>query len=768
MPFAIQIADALDRAHRAGVTHRDVKPQNIMITRDGVKVLDFGLAKSGVKPGPTEATLTNVLTGEGTVMGTPQYMVPEQFEGREADARSDIWAFGAVLYEMVTGRKAFEGKSHASLMGAILSADPAPMAVQPFTPAWLERLVRRSLAKDPEDRWQSMRDLVIDLKSPPVAEAVSVARPNRLWPAVAALLFVAAVAFAGLWLRSKSTDPALPVATEVSPPEGSTFARPSDTSGSAISPDGRTLAFVATTEKGEALLYVRPLESLSARALTGTEDAGRPFWSPDSKSLAFVAGGKLKRIDLSGGAPVSLCDAPVGRGGDWNEAGVILFAHRDQGLLQIPASGGTATPVTRMSRTAGETFHYYPQFLPGGRAFLYLVRHSDPAKMGIAIGSLDSAVPDEKAGEPKPALIVARTEYGARYNAATGRLFYLNGAGTLMAQRLEAKPLRLAGESVQVADGVRGAASSGYADFSLSRNGILLYRQGTGGATVRLGWRDRAGKPLETIGEPFALGGGFPSFSLSPDGTRVAFPVRLSGSADVWVMDLGRGLRTRISFNGGVSPRWSPDGKFLYYTNAKGIQRKPADGSGEETLLLAGFGDLVTSVSPDGKALLLGIIEIMKLPLAAESAGEAKPEVYLKTSHRNGFAAFSPDGRWVAYRSNESGRFEIFIQGYPEKRGKSQVSGTGGFWPAWRADGKEFYWTTMDGTVTAASIELGPDRVRLGHPQTLFQLPETTGEAPFFQPSRDGQRFLVFESEAGAARSDRMVVVMNWAAGMGK
>lgn len=765
--YAVQIGDALDRAHRAGVTHRDVKPQNIMVTRDGVKVLDFGLAKSGGRTGPTEETLTKVLTTEGTMMGTPQYMAPEQFEGREADARSDIWAFGAVVYEMVTGRKAFEGKSYSSLVGAILSADPAPMAMQPFTPAWLERLVRRCLQKDPEDRFQSMRDLVIDLKAPPI-EAMAGSKSNRwLWVAATVLLFVAVI-FAGLWMRGKGMDPGVTVATVVGPPEGSTFSRMGNIGGSAISPDGRTLAFVATSDKGEALLYVRPLESLTARALAGSENASRPFWSPDSKSLAFFAGGKLKRIDLAGGSAVSLCDAAVGRGGDWNEAGMIVFARQVEGILQIPASGGTPTPVTRVNRTAGEIFHYYPQFLPGGRQFLYLVRHNDPTRTGIAVGSLDGGSADGKTGEAIANVIMSRTEFSARYDAATGKLVYLQGEGTLLAQRMEGSPPRMAGEPIQVADGVRTARTNGYADFSFSRNGILFYRQGAGESKVRLGWRDRSGKPLETIGEPFPTGGTLSSFSLSPDGTRVVYQSRIAGGADdIFVMDLGRGLRTRISFSGGSSPRWSPDGRFLYYSNATGITRKPADGSGEGTLLLKD-GSFVTTVSPDGKALLFGVTEIQKLPLiAGAAAGEATPEAFLKANYSNGQAAFSPDGRWMAYRSYEPGRNEIFIQGYPDKRGKWQVSNSGGNWPAWRADGKELYWTTTDGTVNAAEIELGPEGVRIGRPQALFRVPETD-TFPYCQPSRDGQRFLVYEPETGASQEVRMVLVQNWAGRLGK
>jgi eukaryotic-like serine/threonine-protein kinase len=753
LQLATQIADALDCAHRAGVTHRDVKPANLMLTRDGVKVLDFGLAKSGSKPPPTEQTLTAALTTEGSVLGTPQYMAPEQFEGKEADTRSDIWAFGAVLYEMVTGEKAFQGKSYTSLVDAILSADPRPMLVKPFTPPALERLVRRCLAKDPEDRWQSMRDVVLDLRMAP-QETATPARTSR-WPwAVAAVcLVVAALAVGwGAWMR-RSSEPALPVKLDVSPPDGSQFGSIFNRGGSAISPDGRTLAFVATTANGETLLYVRPLESLEARALPGTQGAGRPFWSPDSKLLAFVAGGKLKRIEVAGGSPITLCDAGSPRGGTWNEDGVIVFGDRAEGLQRIPASGGTPLPVTRVNKEAGETFHYYPQFLPGGKQFLYLVRHGEAEKMGIYIGSLD-----DKPGAP--ATRIVQTQLRAAYDAGSGRLLYVQGAGVLMAQRLELDPPRLTGDSSTVAEGVRITLNNGSAEFSVSRNGTLFYGQGSGGERVRFGWRDRAGRLLETIGQPVEAGfGGY----LSPDGSRIAYHTGPLGQSDIWVLELAGGLSRRVTFSQAVGPRWSPDGKHLYYNNPGGIYRKAADGSGEEELLMKGSRyDYVQSVSPDGKFLLYGNGDIMTLPLT----GEGKPEAYLQTKYSELDASFSPDVRWVAYDSDASGRFEIYVQGFPERRGKWLVSAEGGSTPAWRADGKELYWVGPDGTLMAASVELQAAGVRVLRTEALFRLPASVERARY-QPSRDGRRFLVYELE-GAPQYRPMVVVQNWAARLEK
>ena len=753
LKFAVQIADALDRAHRAGVAHRDVKPANVMLTRDGVKVLDFGLAKSISDAGAAEETRSAQLTKEGTVLGTPQYMAPEQFEGKVADARSDVWAFGTVLYEMVTGEKAFQGKTHAALVSAILSADLLPVVVKPFTPPWLEHLLRRCLAKDPEDRYQAMRDVVLDLSMPHREIALAPVRMSR-WPWAVAAVCLMMVAGAVAWgsRTRKVSAPALPVMLDVAPPLGSRFTMIGSAGGSAISPDGRTLAYLSTSAKGENLLYVRPLESLEARALPGTENAGRPFWSPDSKSLAFVAGGKLKRIEVAGGAPITLCNAAAARGGTWSKEGVILFADTVPGLQRIPASGGTPSPVTQVNREAGETHHYYPQFLPGGKKFLYHVRHNDAEKRGICIGSLEA-----KPGTP--ALWIMQAQYKAVYDAASGRLLYMPSSGTLMARRLELDPPRVEGDPATVAERVNTATSIGYAEFSVSDNGTLFYGQGRASGKLRLGWRDRAGTRLEMIGQPLEVE---LWFGLSPDGSRVAYTnVVTSGQTDIWVMELAGGLSTRLTFSNAAKPQWSSDGKQVYYTNPIGIHRKAINGSGEEELVMKGSAsDLAQGLSPDGKFLLYGLVDIMKLPLT----GERKPEAYLQTKFRESGASFSPDGRWVAYNSDETGAHEIYVQGFPEHRGKWPISTNSGSHPYWRADGKELYWIGRDNSLFAASMELLPEGVRFERAKELFRLPLELG---VFQPSRDGQRFLVFEPE-GAPVERPMVVVQNWASRLGK
>ncbi len=753
LKFAVQIADALDRAHRAGVTHRDVKPANIMLTRDGVKVLDFGLAKStgSGKLGPDDATIVAGLTTEGTILGTPQYMAPEQFEGKEADARADIWAFGAVLYEMVTGQKAFQGKNYSSLIASIIAAEPPPMSVAPFTPVWLERLVRRCLEKDPEERYHCMRDVALELRKPPPETAATQSAKTSRWPWVAlAAACLGIGAFAGSALLRKPTEPTVPAKFDVNPPPGSQFASINNIGGSAISPDGRTLAYMATNAKGVSLLYVRLLESLEAQALPGTEEAGRPFWSPDSKSIGFVAQGKLKRVDMSGGSPMTLCDVPVARGGTWSEDGQILFADRVVGLKRVAASGGTPVPVTTVNQQSGEAFHYYPQYLPGGKHYLYLVRYADEEKNAIFVGSMDG----------KPAVKLLETGYRAVYDPSSKRLLYVQGAGTLMARTLELDPPRLTGEAVTVTERVGLALTNRYLESSVSGNGTLFYARGSGGGKFQFAWIDRGGKQLEAFGQP--VDADF-RYSLSPDGTRVAYAAPSNGGQnEVWVMELARGLSTRITFTGGFAPQWSPDGRRLYYRNGKGIHWKAADGSGEEELLSKGGPvDYPSSVSPDGKVLLYGAADINTLTLT----GERKSESYLATKYQEGFAAFSPDGRWVAYESYESGRQEVYVQGYPERRGKWLVSAEGGGYPQWRGDGKELYWTKPDGTVMAAGIMLQESGLQVGRAEALFRLP--VGRS-IFSPARDGKRFLVQVPERAGQEALPMVVVQNWAARLGK
>ena len=617
------------------------------------------------------------------------------------------------------------------------------MSAKPFTPSWLERLVRRCLAKEPDDRYQSMRDVVLDLRTPPLDTATPAPKPNH-WPwLIAAATTMLAVAVAIFPLR-RPAEPLVQLKYDINPPPGSDFAGIGLGGGSAISPDGKILAFVPVNAKGGSLLYLRQLDSLEARAMPGTENAGRPFWSPDSRSLGFVAGGKLKRVEVSGGAPVTLCDNPLARGATWNRDGVILFANRGAGLQRIAESGGDPVPLSKIDGH-GELYYYYPQFLPGGKDFLFLLRH-EGTKSGIYWGSLDG----------RPPVQILTTEFSGLYDASSGRLLYMQADGTLMARKLELSPPRLAGDPVVVAQMVRSTWLNGYAEFSISGNGILFYGRGSPESRMRFAWWDRAGKSLETIGQPFEASGS--PVRLSGDGSRVAFGA--GTPPDIWVMPVSSGIATRVSFSGGDTAQWSPDGRRIYYVSGAGFYRTAADGSGGEELLVKALpNSRLTSVSPDEKNLLWGFNDIFRLPLE----GERKREPYLQTKFTEGYASFSPDGRWVAYRSDQSGRNEVYVEGFPERRGKRQISADGGTIPQWRADGKELYWYGGDGSsVMSASVELSAETVKSGRPEFLFRAPMSTFT------TLDGKRFLVGEPEGGVRQALPMAVVTNWAAGLGK
>ena len=775
LAVATAVADALEKAHGQGVTHRDLKPGNVMLTASGAKLLDFGLAKlqqahpAAAAAGAPASSIGPLTTVPGTLLGPRQYLAPEQLEGKEADARTDIFAFGAVLYEMLTGKRAFEGKSQPHLIAAIVSSQPDPISkTHPAVPAALDFLVERCLAKDPEERVQTATDLVWKLrwiadrsvsKGAPAPRAAG-RRVRAAQLSLAAVVVLAAAMAALIVVFSRGTEsrqvtrflidvPDMPIAEAVS-----------------ISPDGRLVAYSAS-DSGATAVFVRPLNAGGASKLAGTEGAGRLFWSPDSRWIAFFAGGRLKRVEATGGPPQNVCDTPDLLGGTWNEDGVVVFAS-SQGLQRVLAAGGQPSPI-ELSGDIAKQNPREPYFLPDGRQFLFLAGAGD-ADAAIYAGSLDS---------PETTRLV--TSASNAVYAEPGYLLY-HREGTLYAQAFDAGDVEVSGEAFRVADGLPFGAA-GAAAFAASHAGILIFRNDpqrqaasagagpeTGGnlAERPLRWANRTG-----TGEVAAAPGGWTGVDISPDGRRAAVHRHEGDGGDIWILDAGQTTPSRFTFDAAQdnsSPVWSADGARIAFASQRGgtwgLYTKTADNTRAEELALESERP-VMPMSWTANRLVYWTSDpktggdIWAVPLD----GGRKPVPVLQTRADERTPQVSPDGRWLAYSSNETGRSEIYIRPFPEGPGRIQVSVNGGVYPRWRRDGRELYFMSLVvlGSVMASDISVSGASVQRAVPRTLFQSffaggAHAVGQFHAFAAAPAGDRFLVPQFESLAAGFGRGVV----------
>ena len=787
LKIGIAIAEALAVAHRSGIVHRDLKPGNIMLTHGGAKLMDFGLAKplgspasssgsgSGAMPPSFTAVATlsgasplTPLTTAGSVIGTIQYMSPEQIEGKEADARSDIFAFGAVLYEMAAGKRPFSGKSQISLASSILESDPESVTkLKPQTPAAFEHVITTCLQKNPEDRYLSAHDIKLELQfiagdkssAVPVAGAVAAVTPvstkrERLVWSAGLLSAMALTAIAMFFYRPAQS--ARSIRAVIDPPEKTTFNLTGDSAGPPVlSPDGAYVAFATTGTDGKTALWVRLTSAVDARELPGTEGATFPFWSPDSRSLGFFADGKLKTVDLEGGSTQMVCDAPLGRGGAWGPGGMILFSPSPTApLMRVSANGGTPAPIIQLDPALFTSLRW-PFFLPDGKHFLYIALHHDASKSAnnmLYYASLD--------GRENRALFRSQT------NAIYAAGFLLFGRGDqLMAQPFDPSSGTVSGEPKNVAKGVMNDSSTWHMDASASSDGLLVFGSGASG-DLELVWMDRSGKIISIANKLPDLQSGV----LSPQGDRVALQLN-AGQTDIWVLDLVRGVRTRVTFGpvGNVSPIWSPDGKWIAYSSAQNghfaLCRKPSDGSGaEECLLNVDQQPGLHDWSRDGKYLLYSLPlpggpsrQILALPLQ----GESKPSLIVE---RGTAGKLSPDGHWLAYHSAESGRSEVYVTPFGGGQGKWQVSANGGQRPQWSKDGKELYYMDPAYSLFEVPVTNAGGALQVGAAQKLIN--NWSAPQVFYDVSPDDKRFLLDRVEQQVSQS--VTVVTNFTEGLKK
>ena len=785
LPIAKQIAEALEVAHEHGIIHRDLKPANIKVRPDGtVKVLDFGLAKAlagdaAISP----AALTNSptitspvgVTGVGVLLGTAAYMSPEQAKGRAVDKRSDVWAFGCVLYEMLTGRRAFAGEDVPETIGAVIHKEPDWTALPAATPPAIRTLLRRCLQKDRRQRIPDVGVARIEIQDVIAAGPAGVSPPRaatryreRLaWAVAAVACAVAAGVAASSWLRPAAKPDAPAILASILPVEEAAMAG-LPPSRFAISPDGRYLAF--TAGPGPPRLWVRSLETDARQHLPGTEGAFAPFWSPDSQSLAFIAGGKLKTISVSGGPVNTLADAN-NTAGSWSPGDVIVFPNAiGSGLSRINAAGGPVTPATTLDTAAGDNRHWWPYFLPDGQHFLYeavggSAGMSDPR--AVYVGSLD---PGEKSR------LVLNAGSNAKY--AEGHILFMQG-GTLMAQPFDVDRLELTGEATPVAERVEVGGLTGTSGaFSVSNAGVLVYQRTNGELGNQLVWFDRTGKQIAVVGERAEY---LPPLELSPDGTQATVALR-DRARDIWIVDLRRGLKTVFTRHerDEYATAWWPDGKRIVFNGGSGpvdLYVKAASGAGSEDVLFQdSMNKLPLSISHDGRFLIYGTGPAADL-WVLRLTGDRKPIPYMQTPFQEGGGRFSRDGRWVAFGSDETGRTEMYVAPFPATDTKVLVSAAGALplSARWREDGHELFYLSPEGTLMAAAVDGQGAEFRVSGVKELFPMPvaltrqspdgRPTAAGPVYDVSADGQQVLVI-ARVDDRRPMPLTVVVNWHSGL--